>query len=172
MWSCNQQCRLNWNIKFSIWWDLDGSVPLTKSLANCVKIDGGIISVDLSRCALILVSMHRNSEDFYLNGALVCKVRTETQTVSNNYSTSKKKERCTYLLSLKQFSMIYTGSASWKVTLQAFLVNKTSKMWNTQKTEADPLIAAKDEYTVLLLACSALDLEPQTSSESWTSSQL
>lgn len=47
-----------------------------------------------------------------------------------------------------------------------FLVNKSSKMWNTQPTQADPLIAEKDGYKVLLFVCSALDLEPQTSSES------
>lgn len=45
-------------------------------------------------------------------------------------------------------------------------------MWYTQKTKADPLIAEKDGYNVLLFGYSALDLEPQTSSESRTSSQL
>lgn len=37
MWSCNQQCRLNWKHPFLV-----GSVSLTNSLANSVKIDGGI----------------------------------------------------------------------------------------------------------------------------------
>lgn len=45
-------------------------------------------------------------------------------------------------------------------------------MQNTQPTEADPLIAEKDGYNLLLFACLTLGVEPQTSSESWTSSQL
>lgn len=63
----------------------------TNSLANWVKIDGGIIPLDSSRHRLIIVTMHYSNEDFCLSGSLICKVRPETQTVSSNYSTSEKK---------------------------------------------------------------------------------
>jgi len=68
---------------------MDRSVPLTNSLANQVKIDSRTVSLDLLRHRLIIVTTHYNNEDFYLNGALICKVRPETQT-EYNLSTFKK----------------------------------------------------------------------------------
>lgn len=66
---------------------------------------------------------------------------------------------------LSPFPQIVLFELYWLGLLKDYSLSfssKTSKMWNTQKTEVDPLIAEKDGYKVLLFACSTLDLKPPT----------
>lgn len=105
--------------------------------------------------------MHYNNEDFYLNGALICKVRPETQTMSNNYSTSKKKYWEMYashfpqviLLKLYWLCFLQDYSCSHSKPIQAFLVNKTNKMCNTHNNEANPLITEDWCKVLLFVIC-------------------